>query len=146
MRLGPLIQQEFVVPVDYESILSSIEIAVGDDEFDLLIAEGGDRASVFLGTTKIQKKSTKSGDIATLGFDSLIGALSSLDPEEKIGVGSLSGRFWVGRLNFRKNGTNNQLLGLVLVKRRVAPSLKTPPNWDGSRKSLEEYNRDGAGS
>ena len=63
--------------------------------------------------------------------------MASLDDSRTIFMKMVDSESWGGRLYFSRN---KQLLGVFLGKKRNA-KWQTPPNWDGSQKELEEYNR-----
>lgn len=137
MKLIQLLNADFFVPDQLSKELSQIESLVSE-EFDYknkYIAS--DTASNYKNIIGLQKESADKNSHQTLGFNSLMGNLSSLDESKAIFMRMIESDSWGGRLYFIGS---QQLIGVFLGKKRQK-QWKTPPNWDGSQRELEEYNK-----
>lgn len=94
--------------------------------------------SYVLETTKIHKLSTNKSGKKTFGFDSLINELELISVTEDVWWISIFSKKWVGRSILTKD--LRRLIGCAFVEKKESTSLRTPPNWDGSKEMLEAYN------
>lgn len=116
----------------FASILDDPTCEISDDinEFDVLYV---------LGTTEIQMNTTRNANKKIFGFDELIKSLKTLGSKERVAWITVKSTDWIGRCIVNHDKT--KLIGCAFVESPKRPVLKTPPNWDGTKEMLDEYNK-----
>lgn len=91
----------------------------------------------YLREIHLQKEISASGNKVSLGFENLEKQLTHCQPEDLVSMRFIESSSWGGRAYFLEVG---RLLGVFLgeIKNK---NYKTPPNWDGSQETLNEYNK-----
>jgi hypothetical protein len=94
--------------------------------------------STFLGTLRIQDKTTSDANIEKWGFLELLHRLSTMPDGDVVKVEELASDEFLVRCVFQGRGST--LLGCTVVA-RPQKVMRTPPNWDGSLEALESFNK-----
>ncbi|QZP30719.1 hypothetical protein [Pseudomonas sp. DR48] len=70
------------------------------------------------------------------GFEELINALSSMEPDAILSMRFIDSASWDGRIFYDEENT---FIGAIIGKKKNK-NWETPPNWDGSEEMLRTYN------
>jgi hypothetical protein len=114
-------------------------LILSDPVFKVELASSENDVSYVLDTSEIQFYTTNKAKAKTFGFQELIQSLKGKSPSEKVVWVNVFGAAWTGRCIL--SADKKVLIGWAFVESRKGPKLVTPPKWDGSQKTLDEYNR-----
>ena len=140
MTLTDQVEAHFRVSKKCAEFLRKIQSNFVNEEFELSLGvTSGQSVSEALETARVHHRTTSQAGIQSFGFVELITSLEKMLPQEMIGVGILASQSWAGRVLFKLSAPRD-FIGLIVVRRRDGPRMKTPPGWDGTREMLERYN------
>lgn len=137
MKITQLLESKLSIPEGMASELRTIETMLPEDfdykdEYTI-----PDIVSNFIKTIHLQKQSADRNSHPTLGFYSLVQNLGRIGESSCIYMRMIESENWGGRIYF---DDQENLLG-VFIGKKNKKNWKTPPNWDGSLRMLEEYNK-----
>ncbi len=101
--------------------------------------ESKELASSTIGILNIHAKRAGEAGKNTIGLKDLIGALGRINQKEFIMKVHLRSEGWAGYCVLSLD--QSCLLGCALIQVAKDVVKKTPPNWDGSQKMLDEFDK-----